>query len=476
MIQAQHRIRFRRALMAIGMLYLLMPVPGHSALLSKVNLFPGDRLQDAVNAAAPGTTFLLKPGTYRMQSVAPKDNDVFLGEGEVILTGAQILKFLPLANGQYWAASAKASTLFHGTCDKKHPLCGYTQDLFIDDAVQNPVASRQELKSGSWYFDRTTDMIYLSFDPTGHRVELGMAFDAFHGSARNVTIRHLIVEKYANRAQWGAIECDKGCSAWTVDDVEVRWNHGTGVQLCDDSILKNSWIHHNGQKGIGLKGKSPQAIHNEISWNNYAGFEQSWEAGGSKFWATDGLLVEDNDVHNNLGNGLWTDYSNIHTTYRHNRVANNEGSGIVHEISYDATIIDNTVENNCNSGCNIWLWGSQILIMNSSNVTVRHNTVTVAANSGNGIGIVNQKRDNFATFNIKVEENTITYLGPAGSSGIVDDTHVFTPAGIIFDKNIYRGRSQMDSAWVWLGRMNWQQFQQHGNEMSGRVLSTELGK
>ena len=39
-----------------------------------------------------------------------------------------------------------------------------------------------------------------------------------------------------------------------------------------------------------------------------------------------------------------------------------------------------------------WLWGSQILIQNSSNVKVYRNLVEIAADFGNGIGVIYQDR------------------------------------------------------------------------------------
>ena len=54
--------------------------------------------------------------------------------------------------------------------------------------------------------------------------------------------------------------------------------------------------------------------------------------------------------------------------------------GIKHEISYDAIIRNNIVAGNGGS-FDEWLWGSQILVQNSSNVEVYGNFVEVAAGS-----------------------------------------------------------------------------------------------
>ena len=53
-----------------------------------------------------------------------------------------------------------------------------------------------------------------------------------------------------------------------------------------------------------------------------------------------------NWVHDNIGNGIWSD-GNVHdVTYENNLVQDNTGIGIFHEISWDATIRNNVVRNN----------------------------------------------------------------------------------------------------------------------------------
>ena len=65
----------------------------------------------------------------------------------------------------------------------------------------------------------------------------------------------------------------------------------------------------------------------ELSYNNTAGYNWGWEAGGTKWTHTDGLIVRNNYVHDNYGNGLWTDGSNINIVYEGNVVEDNYGAG-----------------------------------------------------------------------------------------------------------------------------------------------------
>ena len=471
-----HAFIYATLLFSLGSAALL---GAETASPPKVTLSPGDNIQAAVAAAPTGTTFTLRSGTYRMQSVQPLDGDVFIGEGTVILNGSKILSFqLDPAGSGLWAANAIASTINHGGCQTTYPLCGYTQDLFIDNVLQTPVSSPQGMKPGTWYFDRAKNIVYAPSNPVGHVVELGMKQYAFYGGATNVRINNLTVEKYAAPAQNGAVggPTIKSANGWVVNNVEARWNHGRGISLGgSNSQILNSFIHHNGQLGISLYGTGCQAINNEISWNNYAGFNASWEAGGSKFWATTNLVVRSNYVHDNLGPGLWTDTNNVNTLYESNTVINNLNEGIKHEVSYSAIIRNNTVKGNGTTKT-VWLWNSQIEVQNSSSVEVYGNTVEVQAGSGNGIGLINQKRGSgtqgpWAAANNYVHNNTVTYLGQNGASGLVDDTGGTPALGNRFDSNRYI-TSSADATrhhWVWAPSKGyeWPAFKAMGQETNG---------
>jgi hypothetical protein len=436
---------------------------------TQVNLSPGENIQSFVSNNPPGTTFVLSSGVYRMQSIVPKDNDVFIGQGQVDLNGSQVLTFQK--NENLWSASAQASSLQHGSCLTSYPLCGYTQDLFFDNRLLTPVSDRNSLNAGNWYFDRANDMVYLSANPSGHTVELSMQQYALSGHAAGVQIQSIVVEKYGTPAQSGAVGGDSKGSGWVVTSIEVRWNHGRGVSLGAGSQVLHSFIHHNGQLGLTLYGANSRAQNNEISWNNYAGFDPGWEGGGTKFSKTSGLLVQSNYVHDNNGRGLWTDIDNVDTIYDGNTVTNNAAEGIAHEISYKAIIRNNICKGNGNNATQ-WLWNAQIIIQNSENVEVYGNTVEVASGGGNGIAIVNQKRGAggigpYVSMGNSIHNNTIVMLGHSGESGFADDTHQGQANNNTFDYNHYIIKGGGSAHWSWMGYLDWNGFRQKGQETHG---------
>ncbi len=161
---------------------------------------------------------------------------------------------------------------------------------------------------------------------------------AFSGmGADNVRIQGLVVEGYASPLQTGAIRyvTGQGSQGWVVEGNEVRSNKGIGIQAGPLWRVLGNYVHHNGQMGLSGSGGEILVQGNEIAFNNTDGNNPYWEAGGTKFVFTSQLVLRDNYVHDNKGPGLWCDINNIDVLYENNRVVNNDGPGIFHEVSYD---------------------------------------------------------------------------------------------------------------------------------------------
>ena len=376
-------------------------------------LAPGANIQAAVDANPPDTRFVLGPGIYRMQSIVPKRGDAFVAEssGTAVLDGAALISSFT-QTGQLWTAMVRVQppTREIGKCMVQHQLCKEPQDLYLDGQALTPVNSRASVTGGEWYLDVNAARIYLGSNPQGHTVEIGETEQAFVGPADSVMISGLTVEHYASGAQNPAISAlapNNGRSShyWTIENCEVRWNHGTGIGGGHFSRIFHNHVHHNGQLGISAGGNSAVVRENEIDHNNTAGYDPGWEAGGAKFVRSFNLTVDSNSVHDNRGPGLWTDGYNMKTTYENNRTYGNWIAGILHEISYDAVIRNNTVKNdgfNISNHTSPW-YGGGIVISSSSNTEVYGNTVIDCMN---GIIILQTERPPGAK-NVYVHNNVI---------------------------------------------------------------------
>ena len=355
--------------------------------------------------------------------------------------------------------------------------------LFIDSVLQTPVATQSAMVAGSWYFDRTNGKVYLPTSPSGHTIELGTTEFAFGGNAIGVVVQYITIEKYANYAQEGVLGGNRSVPGlgpnWTASNVQVCWNHGEGIQLGTGSRILKSNVHHNGQLGVGFYEAVGSTIsETEIAFNNYAGYDPTWEAGGSKFYSTTNLEVSYNYVHDNNGTGIWSDYNNVGTMYEHNDVENNVRAGIKHEISYNATIRDNTLIGN-GAASTQWVGNGQILIENSQNVEIYGNTMQVPAARG-GIAFVNQANRGsgilgpYIAANNYAHNNTITYLGTKGMSGLEDDSSNHSAVGNLMDLDRYSAPASAWTYWLWPSptRIDLPTLQKLGQEVHGKLVLT----
>lgn len=407
---------------------------------------PGDAVwirvdQDAaavVSSRPAGTTFAFEAGLHRLRSpITPRNNDTFLGEEGAVISGARLLTSFE-RDGGLWVARGQTQEGYRGAgeCVAESPRCKMPEELFIDDQRLEHVASRSLVAPGKWYFDYDGNAIYFADDPTGRRVETSVVQAGISGHADFVTVRGLVFEKFANPAQRGVIQSDRVLSVttmgygWLIENNTVHLSHGAGIRASDGAVVRGNRIIANGQLGVTSEGGSGTIFEgNEIAYNNAVGYSGWWEAGGSKFKETVGLIVRNNHVHHNWGPGLWTDIDNIDTLYEGNLVEHNDGIGIFHEISYSAVIRNNVVLDNArNAGASryAFVFGAGILVYSSPNVEVYGNRV---AGNWNGIaGMMHYRgggvQGKWELVNFHVYDNEIEMeyhpdgVGPLGERGV----------------------------------------------------------
>src|SRR3954447_22805519 len=224
-----------------------------SAPTGAIILHPSDNISALVSAAPTGTTFYFEPGVYRGVSLAPKDGQVFIGAEGAILNGSAVLSNWT-QSGNLWVIGGQAQQ------GPVHPNAefeagtqrpGYPETVFLDNTPLKPVDALSKVVAGTFYFDYTADKIYIANNPTDHTIEAGKLTDAFHGSATNVTVQNLVIEKYDPQIQDGAIHGGQG---WSILDNEVRLNYAGGITVNDGSQIIGNYVHDNGQKGLGGSG------------------------------------------------------------------------------------------------------------------------------------------------------------------------------------------------------------------------------
>jgi parallel beta-helix repeat protein len=444
----------------------------------------GESIRAAVERAEAGATFCLKNGVHRMQAIRPKQGQSFHGQGQTVLNGSRLVTSFS-REGRYWVASGQEQRgRKHGECRKEVPACSLPEGLLIDDKPLVQVLSKDDVEAGRFYFDHAGARIYFADDPTGRKVEATVAVFAFESRASHVLIRNVTIEKYASVAQKGAIQAEEAVG-WIVENCEVRLNSGAGIAAGTGSLVRGCNIHHNGQIGITGAGQDILIENNRIWANNIRGFSSGWEAGGVKIALGDGVVFRGNHIHDNLGPGLWSDINCHNLLYEGNIVERNNGTGIYHEISFNAVIRNNIVRHN-GIADNGWFGGSGIVIAASQDVEVYGNTLTVSP-SKCGIMLIDQGRDDQAqahggpihkTRDNKVHDNDMTFEGAACAGGASDvkpgheNFSIITDGNNLFDGNVYRvPRTSGPAHFVWGHEdLDWDALRGKGVEPNGRLV------
>jgi len=233
--------------------------------------------------------------------------------------------------------------------------------------------------------------------------------------AKDTVIANLTIQNYVSSATTGAILGYKA-EGWQILNCEICNNASAGISVSTGSVLiARNHVHHNGRVGItGSLGVGGIIEDNYIHDNNpdekFPLEGATAASGGAKFTLNENLTIRYNRSENNHGVGLWTDIDCIGTLYERNHCIDNAMEGIFHEISYEATIRENLLENNGHS--HGWFYGGGITIGHSRDVEVYNNVLR-----GNRCGITGTDQcrgsgayGEYRLQNVYIHGNTIEML------------------------------------------------------------------
>lgn len=404
--------------------------PSGSVLIST-----SDNIQTVINANDAGTTYWLATGTHRITSALTlKTGDTLFGEYGATLSGGRDISppesTWTFDGTNYWVGGQTQGGSTGGACFSGFNRCIYPEDVFFDGSPLIHAQSIAEMAVGKYFFDYATDRIYIRSNPTGHTVETSVTSHAINATNNNITLRNLIVEKFACPAQTGAIRANDR-SGWTIYRCRVQWNHGIGVRIGPAITIQFCQLNDNGQMGVGGTGSGSLMEDTEIARSNYAEHNYFWEAAGTKFTFSNGFTIRRCWVHHNNGSGLWADIDNQNFVFEDNIVEDNANNGLFYELGFGGIIRNNIVRRNgTDQQFTFWVEGSNIVVSNSRNVEVYGNTVT---DGWNNISLVESNRG-FSTIGLgewttqgcSVHDNVVTnttHPGTgAGRTGGIDQT------------------------------------------------------
>jgi hypothetical protein len=458
-----------------------------------VNINPGQDIPTVVLQNPVGTTFIIYPGTYRLKTpIVPKSGDSFIGQTAcappntscpAIISGSTEIGSLATVNGtnyQVTGQTQQGAQRYSQYCSTGFAGCFYPEDLFFDGVplLHLYATSLPTILTGQWWFDYANHIIYFHDNPSGHLVETSVAPAAFGATnANNVTFQYLTIEEFATPIQTGAIDPHKhGTSTaninWIIRNCEIWGSHAKAVRVNFGTQVYNSYIHTNGQEGIG-GGTNSNTLDsgviiqgNVVSHNNYAWVQTGYDAGGVKFGNTLGAVIRNNTIKNNNGSGIHLDDWSGNALIDGNVVINNVGGGgIIDEIGIPTGISEVIRNNIIQHNAEDPIYGTAGWQLQSTDSTGIDHYCNVLESSGSstnennweiqGSGRVWNNTQTVSSNN-KFHHNTII-IDSAGSYGVIkwflnDAAHqsnFFTTANTPPDYNTYHLPSLSDTSFIY---------------------------
>lgn len=428
----------------LGAILSLLCVPlAHAACPAGATpVAAGQSLQAAVSAGAANARFCLANGVHRGQSAVPKAGQQFYGQTlDAKLNGSKVLPTW-VADGSLWYAAGQNQTPPQTNIDEcatGFPLCNVALAVFYADKPLLQVANRAGVNANTFWHDRATSRIYIGANPTGRILEVTTTEKAFHGTAANVLIKDLTIEKYGSKLQEAAI-FGANATGWTIDNVTVQLSYAVGVDVGSNGTIRKSRIRTNGEMGVAGGGSGIMIHENDISNNGFwAGLDPKWEGGAMKlteivgsFVTVDGKIngtgatVWGNTITDNTGVGVWFDEGtttakpNSGVVVRDNMIARNTNAGMSFEISRGpAKAIGNTfVGNGTKDG---WFWGGCLQSYDSMALEAYGNVCDTTATYGAGMMIILQGGRGVNACGNDFHDNTIILRGPSNTTGVTGD-------------------------------------------------------
>ncbi len=449
----------------------------------------GTSIQTAMDAAGPRASLCIERGIYRPTvPLEPQSGQVLTFEKGAIVSGAQVVMSWN-KRGAYWVLSNQTQDFsdpsrfpFLNTyrCTDNPAACVY-EDLFMDDKPMTHVLALSDLGPGKVYFDKAADLMYIVDDPTGHTMETTRLTIGLDSTVSDVTIRGATFEKFA----WIGLRATG--NSWTLEDDAFVDSHLVGLRLSgDDHVVRRDAIEHNGDIGIVATEGSGMLFHsNEVAFNNYLHFGARPipnEEGGAKFLITPDTTLRGNFSHDNDGDGWWFDTNNTNILIEGNTFADNARYGLFYEVSFDATIRNNTFRSNgIDFGLTQHWVGGGIRISTSKNVDIYDNLFQDNRWSSLFASWVDREAGAYGvptTTELHVHDNTFDMVGGfVGSSEGKPDIGLASSDNR-FDNNTYHVTDVSSQWWRWpidgsFQAMNWDTWRGLGFDVSGSLSQSQ---
>lgn len=318
---------------------------------------PFASISRAISAAPTNGTVVLRGGSYNQDVFVSKAVTVEAYPGEVVWMDGSIPVNGWTPVGSTWvhsgwpysfdnSASFDQGSNAGGYVNSAHPLAAYPDQVFADGVQYDQVAANPGPNQFS--VDYTAHTITVGSNPAGKQIRASNLQQAFVVAAGHVTLRGFGVRRYATSLPlMGTVFFGGSVGYDLVQNLVIRDNATQGLSVGTTNVtVDHVESSANGMTGMHASHANGLVIeHSLITGNNTQHFNSGPSAAGIKVGRMDGVTIDSNYVHDNIGiDPIWTDENVTHFTITNNvAVATGAEYGIITELSDTGTIAGNTV-------------------------------------------------------------------------------------------------------------------------------------
>jgi len=330
--------------------------PGGSDTASGAIQAPLKTVTAAVAKAQSGQTIVLRAGEYNESVNIPFSKPVVIQsypKEAVWFDGSQKVTTWT-KEGNTWSTPWNffPSSVIDGIADnpryvhKDHPLASRRDQVFLNGTQMTQVASAAEVVANTFYVDSAAKKVIIGTDPAGKEVRISNLSAGITANSAGTTLQGFGVRRYAsNSADQAAVRMINVNA--TAQNLQIEDNAYLGLSMSNNNAkVDHVTILRSGMLGLGSNASYGSSFTNSrIEQNNFQQFKQAPVAGGFKITRSRDITIKNLYSSNNWGAGIWLDESVYNATITNNTTNNNSSTGISLELSQKVIVANNYSSN-----------------------------------------------------------------------------------------------------------------------------------
>ncbi len=330
---------------------------------------PLKTISAAVARVHAGDRVIVHGGNYREVVIitasgtaqAPIVIEAATGETPVI-KGSDVINGWQHDDGSVWKAALRRypprgnsseKPVFYDTNDVRQV---FTHDGSLLDAHRlRRVTERKAMKEDSFFRDPKQSLLYVwlpaSASPIDQPPEVSVRAGWLNLAGSHIVVRGIQMRHASTTSVSNAPACSLQSEDNTLENCVISWGDFLGVSMSGTGHhLLNCLIACNGDSGIGGTGEHHTIEGCRVVYNNVDRYNPEWHAGGAKLIPNFSHgSIRHNEFAHNFGPGLWLDGGCNENVVDGNVTHDNEGPGIMVEVSKGNVVLNNICYANRNN-------------------------------------------------------------------------------------------------------------------------------